>query len=60
VKGVAPTTRIVYTTTRPSDIKTPYVKMLENEVEFGSPDKRSGGFLNTAMVCKLIEFSPCV
>jgi cell division protease FtsH len=55
VKGVAPTTRIVYTTTRPSDIKTPYEKMLENEVEFGSPDKRSGGFLNTAMVCKLIE-----
>jgi cell division protease FtsH len=55
VKGVAPTTRIVYTTTRPSDIKTPYEKMLENAVEFGSPDKRSGGFLNTAMVCKLIE-----
>ncbi|WJX31338.1 ATP-dependent zinc metalloprotease FTSH 9, chloroplastic [Trifolium repens] len=50
VKGVAPTTRIVYTTTRPSDIKTPYEKMLENEVEFGSPDKRSGGFLNTAMI----------
>ncbi|GAU25711.1 hypothetical protein TSUD_216400 [Trifolium subterraneum] len=44
VKSVAPTKRIVYTTTRPSDIRTPYEKMLENEVEFGSPDRRSGGF----------------
>ncbi|KAI4305217.1 hypothetical protein L6164_028598 [Bauhinia variegata] len=50
VKSVTPTKRIVYTTTRPSDIKTPYEKMLENEVEFGSPDKRSGGFLNPALI----------
>ncbi|TQE00957.1 hypothetical protein C1H46_013497 [Malus baccata] len=50
VRSVAPTKRVVYTTTRPTDIKTPYEKMLENEVEFGSPDKRSGGFLNSAMV----------
>ncbi|KAK7301796.1 hypothetical protein RJT34_12671 [Clitoria ternatea] len=50
VKSVAPTKRIVYTTTRPSDIKTPYEKMLENEVEFGSPDKRSGGFFNSALI----------
>ncbi|CAJ2640246.1 unnamed protein product [Trifolium pratense] len=50
VKGVAPTRRIVYTTTRPSDIRAPYEKMLENEVVFGSPDKRSGGFLNTALI----------
>ncbi|KAI3988862.1 hypothetical protein MKX01_016433 [Papaver californicum] len=42
--------RIVYTTTRPNDIKTPYEKMVDNEVEFGSPDKRSGGFLNSALV----------
>ncbi|KAK7300969.1 hypothetical protein RJT34_11823 [Clitoria ternatea] len=49
-KGVAPTKRIVYTTTRPSDIRTPYEKMLENEVEFGSPDKRSGGFFNSALI----------
>jgi cell division protease FtsH len=35
---------------RPTDIKTPYEKMLENQVEFGSPDKRSGGFLNSALV----------
>ncbi|XP_028771481.1 ATP-dependent zinc metalloprotease FTSH 9, chloroplastic isoform X1 [Neltuma alba] len=50
IKSVAPTKRIVYTTTRPSDIKTPYEKMLENEVEFGSPDKRSGGFFNSALI----------
>ncbi|XP_057994080.1 ATP-dependent zinc metalloprotease FTSH 9, chloroplastic isoform X2 [Hevea brasiliensis] len=51
LRSVAPTTkRIVYTTTRPSDIKTPYEKMLENQVEFGSPDKRSGGFLNSALI----------
>ncbi|XP_058099595.1 ATP-dependent zinc metalloprotease FTSH 9, chloroplastic-like isoform X2 [Magnolia sinica] len=50
IRSVAPTKRIVYTTTRPTDIKTPYEKMLENEVEFGSPDKRSGGFLNSALI----------
>lgn len=49
--GAVPSTkRIIYTTTRPTDIKTPYDKMLENEVEFGSPDKRSGGFLQSALV----------
>ncbi|KAF0935929.1 hypothetical protein E2562_036673 [Oryza meyeriana var. granulata] len=42
--------RIVFTTTRPVDIKTPYEKMVENSVEFGSPDKRSGGLLNSALV----------
>jgi len=50
VKSVAPTKKIVYTTTRPSDIRTPYEKMMENEVEFGSPDKRSGGLFNSALV----------
>ncbi|QCE00874.1 ATP-dependent zinc metalloprotease FTSH 9, chloroplastic-like isoform X2 [Vigna unguiculata] len=50
VKSVAPTKKIVYTTTRPNDIRTPYEKMMENEVEFGSPDKRSNGFLNSALV----------
>ncbi|XLS64967.1 hypothetical protein HN51_024941 [Arachis hypogaea] len=50
VKSVSPTKRIVYTTTRPSDIRTPYEKMLENQVEFGSPDKRSGGFFNSALI----------
>ncbi|XP_076947776.1 ATP-dependent zinc metalloprotease FTSH 9, chloroplastic-like [Bidens hawaiensis] len=50
LRTVVPTKRIVYTTTRPNDIKTPYEKMLENDVEFGSPDKRSGGFLNSALI----------
>lgn len=50
LKSISPTKRVVYTTTRPVDIKTPYEKMLENDVEFGSPDKRSGGFLNSALV----------
>lgn len=50
LRTVTPTKRVVYTTTRPTDIKTPYEKMLENDVEFGSPDKRSGGFLNSALV----------
>ncbi|XP_050371622.1 ATP-dependent zinc metalloprotease FTSH 9, chloroplastic isoform X1 [Argentina anserina] len=48
--SAVPARRVVYTTTRPTDIKTPYEKMLENEVEFGSPDKRSGGFMNSAMI----------
>lgn len=50
LKSMTPTKRIVFTTTRPTDIKTPYEKMLDNQVEFGSPDKRSGGFLNSALV----------
>ncbi|XP_044482336.1 ATP-dependent zinc metalloprotease FTSH 7, chloroplastic-like [Mangifera indica] len=50
LKNMAPSKRIVYTTTRPTDIKTPYEKMLDNQVEFGSPDKRSGGFLNSALI----------
>ncbi|KAL3850610.1 hypothetical protein ACJIZ3_012492 [Penstemon smallii] len=50
LRSVTPTKRVVYTTTRPSDIKTPYEKMLEHDVEFGSPDKRSGGFLNSALI----------
>ncbi|CAN4101831.1 unnamed protein product [Withania somnifera] len=50
LRSVTPTKKIVYTTTRPSDIKTPYEKMVENDVEFGSPDKRSGGFMNSALI----------
>ncbi|KAB5540895.1 hypothetical protein DKX38_013869 [Salix brachista] len=51
LRSVTPTMkRVVYTTTRPTDIRTPYEKMLENQVEFGSPDKRSGGFLNSALI----------
>ncbi|XP_074328562.1 ATP-dependent zinc metalloprotease FTSH 9, chloroplastic-like isoform X2 [Apium graveolens] len=50
LRSVVPTKRVVYTTTRPNDIKTPYEKMVENEVEFGSPDKRSGRFFNSALI----------
>ncbi|KAL9371573.1 hypothetical protein Peur_036713 [Populus x canadensis] len=51
LRSVTPTMKkILYTTTRPTDIKTPYEKMLENQVEFGSPDKRSGGLLNSALI----------
>lgn len=50
IRSISPTKRIVYATTRPSDIKAPYDKMVENSVEFGSPDKRSGGFLNSALI----------
>ncbi|ERN12898.1 hypothetical protein AMTR_s00050p00184070 [Amborella trichopoda] len=49
VETTSRTKRIVYTTTRPCGIKTPYGKMLENEVEFGSLDKRNGGFFNSGM-----------
>lgn len=50
MRNIPPSQRIVYTTTRPADIKTNYEKMLENGVEFGSPDKQSGGYLNIALV----------
>ncbi|CAN0854722.1 ATP-dependent zinc metalloprotease FTSH 7, chloroplastic [Linum grandiflorum] len=51
LKSLAPTTRrIVYTTTRPSDIKTPYEKMVENQVVFGSPDKEYVGFSNSLWI----------
>lgn len=50
LRTVSPTKRVVYSTTRPGDIKTPYEKMLGNNVEFGSPEKRSGGFFNSGLV----------
>ncbi|CAN1167037.1 ATP-dependent zinc metalloprotease FTSH 9, chloroplastic, partial [Linum perenne] len=51
LRSIAPTTkRIEYTTIRPTDIKTPYEKMLENQVVFRSPDRRSGGFFNSALI----------
>ncbi|GKD62246.1 hypothetical protein Tco_1299755 [Tanacetum coccineum] len=46
--------QIVYTTTRPNDIKNPYEKMLENDVEFGAPNKRFGGFLNYVLVSSFV------
>lgn len=42
--------RILYTTTRPCDVSTPYEKMLENGVEFSAPDKRSIRLINTFSV----------
>lgn len=59
LRAISPTKRIVYTTTRPSDIKTPYEKMVENQVEFGSPDKRSSGFWNSALVSSNKSFYFC-
>ncbi|KAJ0266757.1 ATP-dependent zinc metalloprotease FTSH 9 [Hirschfeldia incana] len=50
LRSAAPTKRVVYSTTRPRDIKTPYEKMMENNVEFGSPDKRAGGFFNSGLI----------
>ncbi|KAJ4875189.1 hypothetical protein Rs2_40207 [Raphanus sativus] len=50
LRSATPTKRVVYSTTRPRDIKTPYEKMLENNVEFGSPDKRAGGFFNSGLI----------
>ncbi|GJZ88238.1 hypothetical protein Tco_0660020 [Tanacetum coccineum] len=50
LRNVASKKMIVYTMTRPNDIKTPFEEMLENDVEFGAPEKRSGGFLNSALV----------
>ncbi|CAH2069483.1 unnamed protein product [Thlaspi arvense] len=50
LRSATPTKRVVYSTTRPRDIKTPYEKMLVNNVEFGSPDKRPGGFFNSGLI----------
>eukprot|EP00850_Spirogloea_muscicola_P000768 SM000003S11013 [mRNA] locus=s3:342002:345971:+ [translate_table: standard] len=32
--------RLVFTTTRPADLATPYQQMVNNNVEFGAPDRR--------------------
>lgn len=60
VTSVAPMKRIavVYTTTRPSDTRNPYEKMLENEVEFGLLERRSGGFF-TNLVRNFWLFMVC-
>lgn len=42
--------RIVYTTIRPSDMTTPYEKMIENGVEFGAPDRRSARLFNSVLI----------
>ncbi|GAB4860021.1 hypothetical protein Ancab_011502 [Ancistrocladus abbreviatus] len=50
LRNVSPTEWILYMTIRPTDNRTAYEKMLENDVEFGSPDERSGGFLDSELV----------
>ncbi|GJW26031.1 hypothetical protein Tco_0039842 [Tanacetum coccineum] len=55
LRNVASKKRIMYTTTRPNEIKTPFEEMLQNDVEFGAPDKRSGGFLNSALAYGIWE-----
>lgn len=60
VRSVPPTKRVVHKTIRPNDIKTPYEKMIENEVVFFSSEKHSGGFLNSALVrLQLLDFICC-
>ncbi|WOL04715.1 ATP-dependent zinc metalloprotease FTSH 7, chloroplastic isoform X1 [Canna indica] len=48
--GKVVTKTTVYTTTRPVDTRIPYEKMLENRVEFGSPDKHLGDFFHPALI----------
>ncbi|GAB4860024.1 hypothetical protein Ancab_011505 [Ancistrocladus abbreviatus] len=50
LRNVSPTEWILYTTIRLTDNRTAYEEILENDVEFGSPDERSGGFVNSALV----------
>lgn len=42
--------RTVYTTIRPSDMTTPYDKMINNGVEFGAPDRRSARLFNSFLI----------
>lgn len=42
--------RTVYTTIRPSDMTTPYEKMIDNGVEFGAPDRRSARLFNSVLI----------
>eukprot|EP00250_Pteridium_aquilinum_P011727 c20265_g1_i1 orf=540-3170(-) len=42
--------RTVYTTIRPSDMTTPYEKMIDNGVEFGAPDRRSVRLFNSVLI----------
>uniref|UniRef100_A0A7I4CH08 AAA+ ATPase domain-containing protein n=1 Tax=Physcomitrium patens TaxID=3218 RepID=A0A7I4CH08_PHYPA len=46
----SPSRRIVYTTTRPFDISTPYEQLQENGVVFGAPDKRPVKLVNTLFI----------
>ncbi|KAL3700871.1 hypothetical protein R1sor_018893 [Riccia sorocarpa] len=52
-RSTAPTKRILFTTTRPSDMTTPYAQMLDNGVDFGAPDKRSVRLINSFSIALL-------
>ncbi|CAK9266041.1 unnamed protein product [Sphagnum jensenii] len=52
-RSSTPAKRICYTTTRPSDMSTPYQKMIENGVDFGAPDKRSMKLINSLSITLL-------
>lgn len=49
-RSTQPSRRIVYTTIRPTDMTTPYERMIENGVEFGAPDRRSARLFNSVLV----------
>ncbi|KAJ7549807.1 hypothetical protein O6H91_07G070500 [Diphasiastrum complanatum] len=53
VRSSTPTKRIRYNTIRPTDMTTPYQKMIENGVEFGAPDKRSVRLINIFSIALL-------
>jgi cell division protease FtsH len=55
VRAAAISKRIVYTTIRPSDMTTPYEKMVEYGVEFGAPDRRSVKLLNSILVSSVFQ-----
>ncbi|MCO5596012.1 hypothetical protein L7F22_050065 [Adiantum nelumboides] len=42
--------RTVFITIRPTDMTTPYEKMVENGVEFGAPDRRSARLFNSVLI----------
>ncbi|CAM6116501.1 unnamed protein product [Calypogeia fissa] len=52
-RSSTPSKRILFTTTRPSDMTTPYQKMLENGVDFGAPDKRPVRLINSFSIALL-------
>lgn len=47
---VSTSKRTVFTTIRPTDMTTPYEKMIDNGVEFGAPDRRSTRLFNSILI----------
>ncbi|KAL2650750.1 hypothetical protein R1flu_018878 [Riccia fluitans] len=52
-RSTTPSKRVLFTTTRPSDMTTPYAQMLDNGVDFGAPDKRSVRLINSFSIALL-------